>query len=83
VSLIEKIDVAIEQRGVRSRAGGSTARGLVETRLSASRALMGWLNRVGMTPRARAEVLGMLGVGGLPAEIAHRRRELGASADVE
>ena len=73
VVLIEAVDDEIDKRGLTSGRGSPRA-ALLDIRLRASGRLERWLAAYGMTPRARAELLGELGRGTLAAEIARRRK---------
>jgi hypothetical protein len=73
VVLIETVDDEIDRRGL-TTGRGSPRTALLDIRLRASGRLERWLSSFGMTPRARAELLGELGRGALAAEIVRRRK---------
>ncbi len=73
VVLIESVEAEIERRGLTNGRGAPRV-ALLDLRLRASGRLERWLSSFGMTPRARAELLGELGRGTLAAEIARRRK---------
>lgn len=70
VALIAAMDEEIEKNGLTRR---GDVRSIVKLRLQASRRLEEWLERLGFTPRGRAELISTIARGGLAAEIARRR----------
>jgi hypothetical protein len=79
VALIEAMDEEIAKNGLTRR---GDVRSIVKLRLQASRRLEEWLNQLGFTPRARAELVSTIARGGLAAEIARRRAPGQADGDV-
>jgi hypothetical protein len=75
LALIEALDDAI------ANAKAATLARLIDQRIRASRRLLDWLGRYGMTPHARAEWAASLGGDNLAAEIARRRAELNGCSD--
>jgi hypothetical protein len=72
VALIEAMDDEIERNGLTRR---GDVRSIVKLRLQASRRLEEWLDRLGFTPRGRADLVSTIARGGLAAEIARRRSQ--------
>lgn len=70
VALIEAMDDEIEKSGLTRR---GDVRSIVKLRPQASRRLEEWLDRLGFTPRGRADLVSTIACGGLAAEIARRR----------
>ena len=70
IALIEAMDYEIDTNGLTRR---GDARSIVKLRLQASRRLEEWLNRLGFTPRGRADLVSTIARAGLAAEIARRR----------
>jgi hypothetical protein len=68
------MDDEIERSGLTRR---GDVRSIVKLRLQASRRLQEWLDRLGFTPRVRAELVGTIARGRLAAEIARRRAQGG------
>ena len=70
VALIEAMDDEIEKSGLTRR---GDVRSIVKLRPQASRRLEEWLDRLGFTPRGRADLVSTIACGGLAAKIARRR----------
>ena len=70
IALIEAMDHEIDTNGLTRR---GDARSIVKLRLQASRRLEEWLNRLGFTPRGRADLVSTIARAGLAAEMARRR----------
>jgi hypothetical protein len=58
LAMAEALDADLASRGVTT--GSGAVRGAATLRLSVSKAILSWCNSLGMTPRARAEIIAAL-----------------------